>query len=120
VRRFNWFDFTADDPETVRAMRNPDVTVRQRGVMEKCTYCVQRISAARIAAKKAGRAIADGEVVTACQQACPSQAIVFGDVLDPESAVARRKAGGRDYALLPEANTRPRTTYLARIGKATA
>jgi molybdopterin-containing oxidoreductase family iron-sulfur binding subunit len=115
VRRFNWFDFTGDDPQSIRAMRNPDVTVRQRGVMEKCTYCVQRIREARIAADLETRAIRDGEVVTACQQACPAKAIVFGDILDPESAVTRRKAGARDYALLEEANTRPRTTYLARI-----
>jgi molybdopterin-containing oxidoreductase family iron-sulfur binding subunit len=115
VRRFNWFDFTGGDPESIRAMRNPDVTVRQRGVMEKCTYCVQRIREARIAADLETREIRDGEVVTACQQACPVKAIVFGNILDPESAVTRRKAGARDYALLEEANTRPRTTYLARI-----
>ncbi|MEN2976501.1 Fe-S-cluster-containing hydrogenase (plasmid) [Tistrella bauzanensis] len=115
VRRFNWFDYTGDDPEPVRAMRNPDVTVRDRGVMEKCTYCIQRISAARIEAKKDGRPIRDGEVVPACQQACPTRAIVFGDVTDPDTAVSRRKAGPRDYSLLEEAGTRPRTTYLARI-----
>ena len=115
VRRFNWFDFTKNDPESIRAMRNPDVTVRQRGVMEKCTYCVQRIREARIVADKENRPVHDGEVVTACQQACPTQAIVFGDITDRESAIARRKADGRDYALLEEANTRPRTTYLARI-----
>jgi molybdopterin-containing oxidoreductase family iron-sulfur binding subunit len=115
VRRFNWFDYTGKDPEPVRAMRNPEVTVRDRGVMEKCTYCVQRITEARIAAKKEGRPIRDGEVVTACQQACPTQAIVFGDVTDPKTQVSRRKASGRDYNLLEEANTRPRTTYLARI-----
>jgi molybdopterin-containing oxidoreductase family iron-sulfur binding subunit len=115
VRRFNWFDYTQDDPSQLREMRNPEVTVRGRGVMEKCTYCVQRISAARIAAKIAGRPIGDGEVVTACQQACPAQAIAFGDVVDPATAVSRRKASPRDYALLEEANTRPRTTYLARI-----
>ena len=115
VRRFNWFEYTGDDPEQIRAMRNPDVTVRSRGVMEKCTYCIQRISAARIAAQIAGRPIGDGDVVTACQQACPTQAIVFGDITDPKSAVSRRKASSRDYSLLEEANTRPRTTYLARI-----
>jgi molybdopterin-containing oxidoreductase family iron-sulfur binding subunit len=115
VRRFNWFDFTANDPESIQAMRNPDVTVRQRGVMEKCTYCVQRIREVRITADKDNRAVRDGEVVTACQQACPTQAIVFGNIVDPASAVATRKADGRDYALLEEANTKPRTTYLARI-----
>lgn len=117
VRRFNWFDYTGDDPESVRAMRNPDVTVRQRGVMEKCTYCLQRISDARIAAKKEGRAIRDGEVKTACQQACPTQAIVFGDVKDPGSEVSRLKESPRDYSLLEDVNTWPRTTYLARVGK---
>jgi molybdopterin-containing oxidoreductase family iron-sulfur binding subunit len=120
VRRFNWFDFTAGDPESIRAMRNPDVTVRQRGVMEKCTYCVQRIREARIAADKENRPVRDGEVVTACQQACPSQAIVFGDILDPDAAVTARKVEGRDYTLLEEVNTRPRTTYLARIEEKSA
>ncbi|WP_411905496.1 TAT-variant-translocated molybdopterin oxidoreductase [Rhizobium mayense] len=115
VRRFNWFDFTVDDAEQIQAMRNPDVTVRSRGVMEKCTYCVQRIAEARIVADKEGRPIRDGEIVTACQQACPTQAIAFGNVADPDSGVSRLKAGFRDYSLLEEANTRPRTTYLARI-----
>jgi molybdopterin-containing oxidoreductase family iron-sulfur binding subunit len=119
VRRFNWFDFHAEDAESIRAMRNPDVTVRQRGVMEKCTYCVQRIREARITADKENRAVRDGEVVTACQQACPTQAIVFGDILDSGSAVAVRKAEGRDYSLLEEVNTKPRTTYLARIEEKT-
>jgi molybdopterin-containing oxidoreductase family iron-sulfur binding subunit len=115
VRRFNWFDLTGSDPPELRAVRNPDVTVRGRGVMEKCTYCVQRISAARVAAKIEGRPIRDGEVRTACQQACPTDAIVFGDVKDPSTAVSRRKASARDYSLLGEVNTWPRTTYLARI-----
>ncbi len=115
VRRFNWFDFTGDDAEQIQAMRNPDVTVRSRGVMEKCTYCVQRIAEARIVADKEGRPIRDGEIVTACQQACPTGAITFGNVADPNSGVSRLKAGVRDYSLLEEANTRPRTTYLARI-----
>ncbi|MAD36577.1 MAG: molybdopterin oxidoreductase [Tistrella sp.] len=115
VRRFNWFDYTGDDPEELRAMRNPDVTVRDRGVMEKCTYCVQRISDARIKAKIDGRPIGDGEVVTACQQACPTRAITFGNIADPGAEVTRQKTGPRNYALLEEANTWPRTTYLARI-----
>ncbi|MCS0493995.1 TAT-variant-translocated molybdopterin oxidoreductase [Ancylobacter sp. MQZ15Z-1] len=115
VRRFNWFDFTSADPPEMRAARNPDVTVRGRGVMEKCTYCVQRIAETRITAQKEGRPIHDGEVVTACQQACPTRAISFGDVTDAASAVSGRKASPRSYALLEEANTRPRTTYLARV-----
>lgn len=115
VRRFNWHDYTGADPAPVRAMRNPDVTVRTRGVMEKCTYCVQRTSEARIAAKIAGRPI--GAVETACQQACPTRAISFGDITDPASMVSRRKASTRNYSLLEEANTVPRTTYLARIGR---
>ena len=119
VRRFNWFDLTEKDPPELRAARNPEVTVRGRGVMEKCTYCIQRISAARIGAKKEDRDIRDGEVVTACQAACPTKAIVFGDVSDPATAVRRRKDGGRDYDLLREANTRPRTTYQARIQRGT-
>jgi molybdopterin-containing oxidoreductase family iron-sulfur binding subunit len=116
VRRFNWFDLTGNDPPERRAQRNPNVTVRSRGVMEKCTYCIQRISAARIKAKMEDRPIADGEARTACQQTCPTEAIVFGDIVDPQSAVSRRKASARDYTLLKDANTRPRTTYLARIG----
>jgi molybdopterin-containing oxidoreductase family iron-sulfur binding subunit len=117
VRRFNWFDYTGDDPPELRAARNPDVTVRGRGVMEKCTYCIQRIAEARIEAEREGRPIREGEVKTACQQACPTDAIVFGNVADRRSAVSRRKASGRDYSLLEEAQTRPRTTYLARIAK---
>jgi molybdopterin-containing oxidoreductase family iron-sulfur binding subunit len=120
VRHFNWFDFTGKDAPELQAARNPNVTVRSRGVMEKCTYCIQRISDARITAKLEGRPIADGEVRTACQQACPTQAIVFGDIKDPNSAVSIRKRSVRDYTLLEEVNTRPRTTYWARIeGRAT-
>jgi molybdopterin-containing oxidoreductase family iron-sulfur binding subunit len=118
VRHYNWFDFTGKDPPELQAARNPNVTVRSRGVMEKCTYCIQRISDARIQAKIEGRPIADGEVKTACQQACPTQAIVFGDVADPKTAVSGKKRSARDYTLLEEANTRPRTTYLARIADA--
>src|SRR5262249_6309448 len=102
VRRFNWFDYTGDDPQQLQAMRNPDVTVRTRGVMEKCTYCVQRISVARIAAKLENRPMHEDEVVTACQQACPTQAIRFGDVADPQSTVSRSKADPRNYSLLEE------------------
>jgi molybdopterin-containing oxidoreductase family iron-sulfur binding subunit len=121
VRRFNFFNWNKRQPndaaehEVLTLLRNPDVTVRFRGVMEKCTYCVQRINGARVAAERSGRAIADGEIQTACQQACPSQAIVFGDQNDAGSRVARWKAEPRGYGLLTELATRPRTTYLARV-----
>ena len=117
VRRFNFHDYSADEPPTLVARRNPDLTVRARGVMEKCTYCVQRISAARIEAKKEGRRIRDGEVVTACQQVCPTRAIVFGDQSDPDTLISKAKANPRDYALLAELNVRPRTSYLAEISE---
>jgi molybdopterin-containing oxidoreductase family iron-sulfur binding subunit len=115
VRRFNWFDYTTDAPETVAAQRNPDVTVRGRGVMEKCSYCIQRIEAATVHADIDNRAVRDGEVVTACQQACPAKAISFGNLADNRSAVAKDRASERNYALLAEQGTRPRTTYLARV-----
>jgi molybdopterin-containing oxidoreductase family iron-sulfur binding subunit len=115
VRRFNWYDYTRDVAPSIEAQRNPDVTVRGRGVMEKCSYCIQRINGARIAAQKEGRAIRDGEVVTACQAACPSGAIVFGNLADAASAVAEAAASPRNYTLLNELDTRPRTTYLARV-----
>jgi molybdopterin-containing oxidoreductase family iron-sulfur binding subunit len=115
VRRFNFFKYQDWTTESLKLARNPDVTVRSYGVMEKCTYCVQRISQARITARKEERPVRDGEVVTACAQACPADAIVFGDLNDPASRVAAQKADARNYALLAELNTRPRTTYLASI-----
>ena len=98
-----------------KLMRNPEVSIRSRGVMEKCTYCTQRISAARIEAEKDGRKIRDGEVVTACQAACPTEAITFGDISDPNSKIAKAKKDHRNYILLNELNTQPRTTYLAGL-----
>ncbi|MEW6413560.1 MAG: TAT-variant-translocated molybdopterin oxidoreductase [Candidatus Zixiibacteriota bacterium] len=115
VRRFNFFNFTKDTPEVTKMVNNPDVTVRSRGVMEKCTYCVQRINRVRIKAKLEDREILDGEVVPACQQACPTQAIVFGNVIDPESRVSKVKQRNRNYDLLAELNVRPRTSYLAKV-----
>jgi MoCo/4Fe-4S cofactor protein with predicted Tat translocation signal len=115
VRRFNFLPFADFETPALKPLRNPEVTVRSRGVMEKCTYCVQRITAARIEADKQDRKVRDGEVVTACQAACPAQAIVFGDLNDPDSQVSRRKASALDYSLLEELNTRPRTTYLAAV-----
>ncbi len=118
VRRFNFYNFTRDTPELLKIAQNPDVTVRSRGVMEKCTYCVQRIREAEIGAKQDGRLVRDGDLKTACQQACPARAIEFGNINDGESAVSRLKGGSRNYALLEELNNRPRTTYLARIRNA--
>ena len=115
VRRFNFFNYTKDTPAVTQLAFNPDVTVRSRGVMEKCTYCTQRINAAKLAAKLAGRALADGDVRTACQQACPADAIAFGDLRDENAEVSRRKAQERDYTLLVEMNNKPRTTYLAKL-----
>ena len=115
VRRFNFLQFSDWETESLKALRNPDVTVRSRGVMEKCTYCVQRINAARITSEKEDRKIHDGEVVTACQAACPAQAISFGNINDKESEVAKLKASHLNYGLLTDLNTRPRTTYLARL-----
>ena len=115
VRRFNFLLYSDWNTQSLWPLRNPDVTVRSRGVMEKCTYCVQRISAARIESEKLGRRIEDGEVQTACQSVCPAEAIVFGDLNDPNSRVSKLKAEAREYALLHELNTKPRTTYLAAI-----
>ena len=115
VRRFNFFNFTKDTPESLKLAMNPDVTVRARGVMEKCTYCTQRINRTKIDAKLAGRELRDGDVKTACQQACPASAIQFGDLRDHSSQVVKAKADPRNYALLDELNTKPRTTYLAKV-----
>ena len=118
VRRFNFLEYNNSDYEKAPALglrRNPDVTVRTRGVMEKCTYCLQRISRARIHAEVAERKIRDGDVTPACAQACPASAITFGDIQDQQSRVARLKTHPFNYAMLAELNTRPRTTYLARL-----
>jgi molybdopterin-containing oxidoreductase family iron-sulfur binding subunit len=115
VRRFNFFQYSDYNTPSVRQQYNPDVTVRSRGVMEKCSYCVQRIRHAEIEAQVEGRPIADGEVLTACQAACPAQAILFGDMNDPKSKVKEWKESPLHYALLAELNTEPRTTYLAAL-----
>ncbi len=114
VRRFNFLAYTDTHEPVLKLLRNPDVTVRSRGVIEKCTYCVQRINAGKIAAELQNRPVADGDVVTACQGACPTRAIVFGNINDPSSRVAALKGSPLNYALLEELGTRPRTTYLPR------
>lgn len=139
VRRYNFLNWTDNQPnfsdangvvkalggnttrpkdngrQLLRLIQNPNVTVRSRGVMEKCTYCVQRINAARVDAKKRGSRIADGAIVTACQQACPAGAITFGNIADPKSAVSKKRASKRKFDMLPELNTKNRTLYLAKI-----
>ena len=115
VRRFNFLQYVDTSAETLKAQRNPEVTVRRRGVMEKCTYCIQRIEAAHIEADKESRRIRDTEVLTACQAVCPTQAIRFGDLADEHSEVAKAKSSPRNYVMLAELNTRPRTSYLARL-----
>jgi MoCo/4Fe-4S cofactor protein with predicted Tat translocation signal len=115
VRRFNFFNYYTQTPQVQKMVYNPEVTVRSRGVMEKCTFCIQRIAAAKIAAKNDRRPIRDGEVVPACAQTCPTEAIVFGDLKDPESRVAKLHAHERSYAMLGELNVKPRTRYLARL-----
>jgi molybdopterin-containing oxidoreductase family iron-sulfur binding subunit len=115
VRRFNFLLYSDWNTQSLWPLRNPDVSVRSRGVMEKCTYCVQRINHARVAAKLEDRQIRDGEVLTACQSACPTEAIVFGNINDPDSRVSQLKQSPLNYPLLAELNTRPRTTYLAVV-----
>ena len=115
VRRFNFLLFSDFDTESFKLARNPDVSVRSRGVMEKCSYCVQRISAAKIEADKDNRLIADGEIVTACQQACPASAITFGNINDKGSRVAKLHGDERSYQVLADLNTRPRTKYVAAV-----
>jgi molybdopterin-containing oxidoreductase family iron-sulfur binding subunit len=116
VRRFNFLEWNKNVPEVRKMVFNPDVTVRMRGVMEKCNYCVQRIEETRTAANREGRRqIKDLEILTACQQVCPADAIVFGNINDPESRVSRMKKQPRDYTVVEELNTKPRTTYLARL-----
>jgi molybdopterin-containing oxidoreductase family iron-sulfur binding subunit len=115
VRRFNFFLFQDWDTPQYKMMRNPDVSIRSRGVMEKCTYCVQRINEHRIDAERADTTIKDGELQTACQQSCPADAIIFGNINDPNSRVSKLKTEARNYSLLADLNTRPRTTYLAEI-----
>jgi molybdopterin-containing oxidoreductase family iron-sulfur binding subunit len=116
VRRFNFLQYNDVDTGSIKLMRNPEVTVRNRGVMEKCSFCIQRITDVRIKSKVAGnRPIRDGEILTACQQVCPTQAIVFGDINDEQSRVAQLKAEPHDYTVLNELNVMPRVSYLARV-----
>jgi molybdopterin-containing oxidoreductase family iron-sulfur binding subunit len=115
VRRFNFLLYSDYETESLKLMRNPDVSVRSRGVMEKCSYCVQRIQAAKIEADKENRGVRDGEIVTACQQACPANAITFGNINDKESRVAKLRAQPRSYQVIADINTRPRTTYVAEV-----
>jgi molybdopterin-containing oxidoreductase family iron-sulfur binding subunit len=115
VRRFNFLLFSDYETESLKLMRNPDVTVRSRGVMEKCSYCVQRIQAAKIESDKENRPIRDGEIVTACQQACPASAITFGNINDKQSRVSNLRANQRSYQVIADQNTRPRTTYVAEV-----
>jgi len=115
VRRFNFFNYFKGVPEVEKMVFNPEVTVRGRGVMEKCTFCIQRIEAVKIAAGNERRPIRDGEILPACAQTCPTQAIVFGDLKDPRSRVSRLHAHPRSYGILGALDTRPRNLYMARL-----
>jgi molybdopterin-containing oxidoreductase family iron-sulfur binding subunit len=123
VRRFNWFNYAINEQfkdthfqtDLGRMVLNPDVTVRTRGVMEKCSFCVQRIQLGKLSAKKDGRALKDGEIKTACQQVCPANAIVFGDMNDPNSEVSKLMENRRTYAILTELNTRPAVNYMSKV-----
>jgi len=114
VRRFNWFDYAHDD-QMQNLVLNPDVTVRSRGVMEKCTFCVQRIQEARIEAGRLGRVLADGDIQTACQQSCPTRAIVFGNLNDRRSDAAKLARSTRAYKVLAELNVQPAVSYLGLV-----
>jgi len=115
VRRFNWYDWNKDVTEIEALGKNPDVTVRGRGVMEKCSYCVQRIESSQIRAKAEGRELVDGDITPACAQTCPAEAIIFGDLNDPDSRVRKLHEDGRSYSMLGELNIKPRTAYMARL-----
>ena len=115
VRRFNFFNWTKTLPETLHMAHNPNVTVRSRGVMEKCSFCIQRIRTVNKTANIENRSIEEGEVVTACQQACPAQAISFGNLSNPESAVSKKRQSDRRYELLAELSVKPRVSYLGRV-----
>jgi molybdopterin-containing oxidoreductase family iron-sulfur binding subunit len=115
VRKFNFFNYVYDMPEVVKMAQNPDVTVRSRGVMEKCTFCIQRITRAKRKAESENRTVTDGEILTACQQACPTKAIYFGNINDSDSIVSKLKKDDRNYELLAELNVRPRNSYLAKL-----
>lgn len=114
VRRFNWFDYPHSDPNENMVL-NPDVTVRSRGVMEKCSLCIQRVQEAKLQAKKEGREVRDGEIKLACQQSCPSDAIIFGDINDPESKISKMIKDSRNFTVLEELNVKPRLSYLTKV-----